>query len=398
MRFLTCLILILTSFTWAQLVEEKYEEKQIEILLQQDGQLQAKVKNIWKTLNAEEQSQMAFFRNMNKKIKALLAYSLKYKMQYQELLQRYNLTMDDLQKQQQALQDLSAQQQNLQNKLQDTYAELEKSKRQSANYQNKYNEVQNKCDQSQRENAALLVEIQRLRKEVEMYKTKYEDSANRCTQAKRDNEDLLAIVNKLREEKQSYLQQLQEANNRYNSQSQSYTDLQKERDELLQKNKVLAATINELRRQLQENQKPVENYDDGNWYVVTGKGSIRRGAIARAWRKAMLESLKKNYDSSDFAAHENEIEQHLSQNWRDYTVGSADNPLVVKKFDRREITIRVRVQDDKLLKDIRYLFDKARSKLKGMHVALVSERGSFHNDKDVMFDTLQDKLGQERIS
>lgn len=397
MRFLTCLIFILSTFTWSQLVEEKYEEKQIEVLLQQDTQLQAKVKNIWKILNAEEQSQTAFFRNMNKKIKALLTYSLKYKMQYQELLRRYNLTMDDLQKQQQALQDLNAQQQNLQEKLQNTYAELENSKRQSANYQNKYNEAQNKCDQSQRENAALLVEIQKLRKEVEMYKTKYEDSANRCTQAKRDNEDLLAIVNKLRSEKQNYLQQLEDANNRYNSQTQSYTDLQKERDELLQKNKMLAATIDALRRQLQENQKPVENYDDGNWYTVTGKGSIRRGAIARAWRKAMLQSLQKNYDSSDFAAHENEIEQHLSQNWRDYTVGPADNPQVVKKFDRREITIRVRVQEDKLLKDIRNLFDKARSKLKGMHVALVAERGNFHSDKDVMFDTLQDRLGQDMV-
>ncbi|BBM85942.1 hypothetical protein [Candidatus Uabimicrobium amorphum] len=397
MRFLIGLILIFSSFTWSQLVEEKYEEKQIEILLQQDTQLHAKVKNIWKTLNAEEKSQMIFFQSMNKKIKALLAYSLKYKMQYQELLRRYNLNVADMQRQQQALQDLNAQQQSLNKKLQDAYALLENTKRQSANYQNKYNQAQNRCDQSQRENAALLVEIQRLRKEVQMYKTKYEDSNNRCSQAKRDNEDLLAIVNKLRSEKQGYLQQINDANNRYNSQSQSYSDLQKERDALLQQNKMLSATINELRRQLQERQKPVENYDDGNWYVVTGKGSIPRGAIARAWRKAMLQYLKKNYDSSDFEAHENEIEQHLAENWREYTIGSADKPQIVKRFNRRQITIRVRIKEDKLLKDIRYLFDKTRSKLKGMRVALIAERGSFHSDKDVMFDTLQDKLGQDMV-
>ncbi|WP_372369372.1 hypothetical protein [Candidatus Uabimicrobium sp. HlEnr_7] len=390
MRILIFLVLI-STFTWSQLVEEKYEEKQIDILLEQDSDLQGKVNNIWQLLSSEEQSQKAFFQNINKKIKELLAYNLKYKMKYQELLRRYNLSTNELKKQQHLISQLTNQTSDLQKNL---------------------NNTENLYRQSQQNNASLIAEVSKLREQIAMYKTKYNDSNQRCEQTKRDNEDLIAIVDKLRNEKQNleqelnrlknlyaneqknYTQQLNEANNRYNSQTQSYKDLQQQRDNLLKKNKLLSETIEQLRKQLQQKQQTT-NYQHQRGYVVTGKANIRRGAIARAWRKAMLKSLQKNYDRNDFEAHHSEIEQHLYKNWRDYTVGSIDNPAVVKKFDGRKITIRVEVKEDKLLKDIRYLFDQTRSKLKGMHVALVAERNSYHNQQDVMFDTLQDKLGQD---
>jgi len=149
-----------------------------------------------------------------------------------------------------------------------------------------------------------------------------------------------------------------------------------------------------------DEEEDATDQDTGSWIVVKGKGSTQEGAIVNAWVAAMNQFLKKNISSEDYNANVSKIESFAGENWRNYAKGDPDKPKVIKKYYNRTITIKVRLEEERLLKDIQDRFTKARGKLEGMEVALLSDtepdkaNKDEWMDRDVLFDNVQDPLGQ----
>jgi len=143
-----------------------------------------------------------------------------------------------------------------------------------------------------------------------------------------------------------------------------------------------------------------EDEETAQLIVVKGKGTKVEGAIVDAWKKAMMKHLKDNLETEAYEANQNQIEDFVLNNWREYALGDPDKPKVVKKFYNRTITIMAKVDGDRLMKDVEHRFTKSQGKLEGMEVALVSENEPDKAAKDewlnrdAMFDTVQDYLGR----
>jgi len=153
-----------------------------------------------------------------------------------------------------------------------------------------------------------------------------------------------------------------------------------------------------------------DEYDDdddrGGLIRATGKGSRKKYALANAWRKAIMKFLEDNIDEDDLEAHEQKVEKWLDENWQEYTTGNWKRPSrrnVVAAWDRdeREITIRVRLEESRLLKDIKRLTQKVRNKLKGLKIGIALEKkstvkvGDEWLDRSTMFAALTNILGGE---
>jgi hypothetical protein len=99
---------------------------------------------------------------------------------------------------------------------------------------------------------------------------------------------------------------------------------------------------------------------DGEYIVATGKGSRRRSAIVRAWKKAMMKFLTNNVDTDYLETYESQVERLIDENWQSYTCGhwqylKPHNIVYNWDYQEREITIRVRVKESKLLRDVKRL-------------------------------------------
>ncbi|BBM86462.1 hypothetical protein [Candidatus Uabimicrobium amorphum] len=144
----------------------------------------------------------------------------------------------------------------------------------------------------------------------------------------------------------------------------------------------------------------------GSWIRVKGKGSTLKGAITRGWKTAMMKFLKDNIDMEYYEGRNNEIRKHIAENWSDYCVGDPERPRITKRYNGRTLRMRVRIDEDSLLSDIRNLVKKADDKLDGLWVAIVSDRENNpyqgtkpsdkdeNTDRDVMFDNVQNLLGK----
>lgn len=152
-----------------------------------------------------------------------------------------------------------------------------------------------------------------------------------------------------------------------------------------------------------------DNYMDedmGNWITSQGRGSTPRSAISDAWISAMLKFLKDNMDYEDYESNRSRIDEHVRQNWQEYCVGDYEKPNIIKRYDGRRIKIRVRIEEERLLRDMRNRFRKADEKMDGLWVAIVSDetKNPYQDtdpkakdemtDRDVMFDTVQNLLSK----
>ncbi len=152
-----------------------------------------------------------------------------------------------------------------------------------------------------------------------------------------------------------------------------------------------------------------DRYDDrdqGTSYEVTGFGLREEYALADAWKKAMMECLRDNLDYDDLQTHEQKIQQWLNKDWKQYTTGKWDR---LKRYqieyawdrDAQEITVRVKVKEDRLLKDIKRLTEKTRNKLAGYKIAVLYEKdatvrsGVEKLDSQTMFAAVSNILGAE---
>lgn len=150
-----------------------------------------------------------------------------------------------------------------------------------------------------------------------------------------------------------------------------------------------------------------DEYDDDDrddLIRATGKGSRKKYALANAWRKAIMRYLEDNMDEDDLENNEQKIEKHLDENWQEYTTGNWKRPKrrnIVNAWDRdeREITIRVRIEGSRLLRDIKRLTQKVANKLKGLKVGIALEKkatvkvGDEWLDRNTMFAALTNILG-----
>lgn len=138
------------------------------------------------------------------------------------------------------------------------------------------------------------------------------------------------------------------------------------------------------------------------WITVKGKGSSKKGAIAAAWREALLKHIKANFDSGDYNTHRDKIEAFVDENWRNFVKGDPDKPKVTKAWneDTRFITIKVQFDGDALLKEVGHNTAKAGEKLDGYALTILHEKDPLKCVKDELldcdaaFDTIQDVFGK----
>jgi hypothetical protein len=147
-----------------------------------------------------------------------------------------------------------------------------------------------------------------------------------------------------------------------------------------------------------------EDENTGDTIEATGKGRKKSYAIADAWKKAMMMYLDENIDADDLEANAQKIEKWLDENWQKYTTGNwqrLTREQVVYNWDRdeREMTIRVTIKGDILLRDIERLTTKVRDKLAGLKVGIADEVkpsvsvGDEWLDRSTMFAAVSNILG-----
>lgn len=139
--------------------------------------------------------------------------------------------------------------------------------------------------------------------------------------------------------------------------------------------------------------------------VIIGQGATEKGAKTAAWLKAMDQYLKDNMmDKADLRAFKDEINTHLKANWKYYADSSNvfDKKHVAKPWseDTQEVSLRVKLREEKLLTDIKELVNRIRNKMKAMQVIFMSEPSPMKaakdepEDRDVLFDKVNEVLNK----
>jgi len=121
-----------------------------------------------------------------------------------------------------------------------------------------------------------------------------------------------------------------------------------------------------------------EEETGGRWYTAEGKGSSKEKAISMAWRNAMFQYLKRNLGKEVYTAHEQDIRDYLTENWREYCENGVTGfrPPVGQNrviFMNRKVNLRVQIKEDDLIQDVKYLYTGAANLLKGLDAAVMPE-------------------------
>jgi len=152
----------------------------------------------------------------------------------------------------------------------------------------------------------------------------------------------------------------------------------------------------------EDDEEDGDEEEDGapkGWVEAVGKGSSKAGATTEAINKALLAFVKKDMESEDYNAHLAEIKSLIGSNWKQYIQG---DPKIVKPYneDTRKIVIRIKIDGDQLLNDLKSKLTTQQEKLAGMaiyakhDVEPVKEAKDEWLDYDVGFDSFRDVMSR----
>jgi len=143
-------------------------------------------------------------------------------------------------------------------------------------------------------------------------------------------------------------------------------------------------------------EESLRDQDTSNWFKVEGYSASnnRNTAIQEGYRSAMIEFLQDNLSSSQYEANESKLKAFIKSNWKKFTLGEAKS-VKPKRGEEGSYTMKVRVREEKLLKEVRQLFFTSPEILKGMEAVLMSDTNTIAEanadewkDRDAMFDTV----------